>query len=575
MPANPPKRPRWKSNILHSAIAAVCANGLFAPQAQATCGPTVSVSQGQCIFSSAEDTVVNEGVTISTTDGSDAMLYQYFEGGPGSLTNNGIISATASGEDAITHGISIESSYGDTITNNGQISASVDGFGNTHVEGIFIDFFSGTLNNHGSISAHASNETNAAGFGAGTVDRAELHNHGTIQGASDGINPGWSLNIEGGEDSIVNNEANGVLRGRISMSGSNQTLNNDGLIDLNTVDTIGEVSGSFNQSASGTLRITAEGAGEDDHSWIQISGTANISGKAFVDVEEVNTLAVGQTMENVLLANQLNGNFAEVNDNSALFNFVSVATEGSNGRIDFEITKGMTALESVITSGNPTGEGGAEVLDEIIEEGTSDPGMQKVIDALGRLGSEQQVSDAVSQTLPLITGNSAIASSSTLSGIRRVIQARIEAHKGISYGDSHVAADNELWIKPFGSRVDQDDRDGVSGFEGRTSGLVFGVDGMRSEETRLGISFAYAQANIDGNSTAAPNSAEVDIYQLLGYGTHDLGEGRELSFQAGVGQNKTKGERDILFLNETAKANYNSLSATAGIGLAEVSTNMK
>ena len=62
---------------------------------------------------------------------------------------------------------------------------------------------------------------------------------------------------------------------------------------------------------------------------------------------------------------------------------------------------------------------------------------------------------------------------------------------------------------------------------------------------------------------------EVDIYQLLGYGTHDLGEGRELSFQAGVGQNKTKGERDILFLNETAKANYNSLSATAGIGLAD------
>ena len=44
-------RAQWKTNALYSAIAAICANGLFISQAQAVpgCGSTVSADQGQCI----------------------------------------------------------------------------------------------------------------------------------------------------------------------------------------------------------------------------------------------------------------------------------------------------------------------------------------------------------------------------------------------------------------------------------------------------------------------------------------------------------------------------------------------
>jgi outer membrane autotransporter protein len=192
--------------------------------------------------------------------------------------------------------------------------------------------------------------------------------------------------------------------------------------------------------------------------------------------------------------------------------------------------------------------------------------MQTVIDALGRLGTSQEVSDAVSQMLPLFAGSSAIASTSALTGINRVIQARIESNRGMSSGDAFYG-DHKVWLKPFGSLADQNDRNGAPGFEANVGGLALGIDGTVSDSTRLGVAFAYAKADIDGNSKAAPNSAEVDVYQLLGYGSHSLDSDMELNFQAGIGQNNTEGKRDILFLGETAKADYNSLVATAGVGL--------
>lgn len=122
-------------------------------------------------------------------------------------------------------------------------------------------------------------------------------------------------------------------------------------------------------------------------------------------------------------------------------------------------------------------------------------------------------------------------------------------------------------MKPFGSWADQDDRKGVSGYKANTSGLVFGADATISDETRLGLSFAYANASVDGNSSVAPNTAKVDVYQLIGYGSHAFNPDTELNFQLGIGQNNNKGQRRLGAFGTTAVADYSSLTATAGAGL--------
>lgn len=573
MPNAHAPRPQWKTTALYSAIAALCGNGLFISHAQAVpgCGPIVSANQGQCIADDLNDLVINSGVSITTENGP-AVLYPGnlgFDNGEdisGSLTNNGRIISSASGEDS--YAVDITTALLGTLTNNGVISAQSNG--SSAATAISMQTFKGTVNNYGQIVA-ASEGGDAIGFYGGSTEGGVLNNYGTIEGrASDG-GLGYSLSSFGSAGgNTVNNHATGVLRGRIAFGSDHDSLVNAGLIDLSDSPLRSSV-GNFTQTASGTLRILAEGDGVNEFSRLRVDGTATIAGMAFVDVREINTLAAGQTLNNVVTASWLTGNFAQVQDNSALFNFKSLATEGEDGYIDFAIVKGTSAVAAVNANNNPGGLGAAGTLDTIIDRGTANPNMQRLIDALGQLGTEQEVSDAVSQTMPLLAGNSALASNSALTGMNRVIQSRMDANRGMSSGDEFYG-DRKLWLKTFGSWADQDDRSGVSGFDANTAGLVLGADATVSEQTRIGVALAYANSNIDSNSNTAPNSADVDMYQVIGYGSHSLDPNTELNFQAGVGQNNTDGKRDVRFLGDTATADYSSLVATAGVGLARTFT---
>ncbi|WP_082133624.1 autotransporter outer membrane beta-barrel domain-containing protein [Vogesella sp. EB] len=182
------------------------------------------------------------------------------------------------------------------------------------------------------------------------------------------------------------------------------------------------------------------------------------------------------------------------------------------------------------------------------------------------LSTDQEISAAASQTLPLLTGGSMAAAGNALSGINKVIQARIESNRGLSAGDGFFG-DKYVWVKPFGSWADQDDQQGVSGFKSTTTGVAFGVDSAVNDKLRLGTAMAYAKADVDSNSNVAKQSADVDVFQLVGYGSYSLGNNSEVNFQVDVGQNSNKGRRSIAFTNSTATSEYTSYTAHAGAGL--------
>jgi outer membrane autotransporter protein len=179
------------------------------------------------------------------------------------------------------------------------------------------------------------------------------------------------------------------------------------------------------------------------------------------------------------------------------------------------------------------------------------------------LSTQQQVSQAVTQTLPLLTGGATAATRSTLSSVNHIVQARLDSVRGMSSGDSFVN-DQRAWVKPFGSWSKQDDRNGVAGFDSRTYGLVSGVDAEVSRTTRVGAAFAYARSNVDGNSTVAPHGSTVDSYQAIAYGSMDLGNRIDFSFQADIGHNANDGHRDIAFANARAASSFSSNTAHAG-----------
>lgn len=220
---------------------------------------------------------------------------------------------------------------------------------------------------------------------------------------------------------------------------------------------------------------------------------------------------------------------------------------------------GLSVLTSSINRSNSPAFGAARVID-------ANPDLLAEFVSAG-LSSDQQISGGASQTLPLLTGGSVVAAQDVLRDIGRIVQARLASNSGMSTGDA-FEGDKNFWMKPFGSMADQNDRNGVAGYKANTFGLAIGVDGAVTKVLRIGGAFAYAKSDINGQSSIAPQSALVDVYHLLGYGSYSIDDRTEINFQAGIGQNENKGRRQIAFTSSLASSDFSSETANVGVGIA-------
>lgn len=384
-----------------------------------------------------------------------------------------------------------------------------------------------------------------------------------------------------GRGTASSDDANAMIDGIRVSSG----FQNRGVVSL-AANTGVTITGDYIQDEGGVLRLGV--AGDSDYARLNVTGTAMLESNARIDV---NVVTPGQVFNatrlyNVLHADTLvsDGTF-QVTDNSLLFDF---GAEKTGNTVNLTLAAAQrpepepepkpepepepkpepkpdtpTVEQVVVNTGNNPALGAAQALDRIFAANPTGG----VAGHFVGLTTQQQVTDAVTQTLPLLTGGSIAAASSSLSGINRVVQARVEANRGLSSGDDFLA-DSHVWLKPFGSWADQDHRDGVDGFRANTTGFVLGSDAALNERLRVGAALAYARADVDGKSHVASQSLDVSMYQLIGYGSYSLSANTELNFQLDVGRNNNDGRRSIEFANTVARADYDSdtLHLGAGIG---------
>ena len=182
------------------------------------------------------------------------------------------------------------------------------------------------------------------------------------------------------------------------------------------------------------------------------------------------------------------------------------------------------------------------------------------------IASTLQFGNAISQTSPLLTGNSQLATQNALDNFNHVIQDRLNGNRGMSSGDG-FSADRHLWVRPFGSWANQDNQDGVSGYTADTIGFAAGIDGMLSSALRLGGALGYAKVKVDSQSSAAPQSLDVDVYQLIGYGRYSLDSRTGIDFRAHAGLNTNQGSRQIAFTSTVASSSYDSQDFQLGASI--------
>lgn len=597
-------------------LALIAQGALAASSCGHVSGNTIISGQetATCTLASSENLTINQnaGITVSGADavvvhlssgtllnhgsldgqiGMHMLAYSFLSGG---ISNSGSINGSDSGiyldganeiSGSINNSGSINGgsngiylNSASTIDSGLNNSGTISGGSN----GIYLDgtgTINGGISNSGTISGgHYAIYADASA----TLDQITLSGANTARLVGDVYAPNTPLNISSGASFTASNafdvksvtvEQNATFylgampkadAGNVT-SGAGITVS-DGVSNAGTMSLLSSgaaaITGSYTQTASGVLQINLSGS---HYGQLQVDGTATLPSNARIDVNVANGgFSHASPLPGVLSASTLtsDGSFS-VSDNSALFDF-SASKNGNAVDLSYTLAAANGVQDAVQNNNNQAAQGAARVLDSIIMADSSGAIASKFM----VLGSQQQVSDAVSQTLPLLAGGTAAAAQDALASINRVVQARVESALGLSSGDG-IVTDRYLWLKPFGSWARQDSRDGVAGYRANTYGAVIGSDFAVSPALRLGAAFAYANSDVNSSTVYAQN-ARIDVYQLIGYGSYSMANGSNLSAQLDIGQNNNRGERAIAFAGSTASSRYDSQSAHLGVGAGRV-----
>lgn len=489
----------------------------------------------------------------------------------GAIVNNGTISGLAGA-----NGIMINNSTIDSLTNNGTIS-SVGANAALYQNSGTINF---GINNTGTITS------DIYGIALNGTINGGLTNSGIIAGTLRAINVGGtldSIHIAGNNTAQFVGEVSAPNTPTFVDSGASYTMNsgqlftvlsftNNGNLAVDAGAT-GTITGDYSQGVAATFQTKV--TNDTTYGKMVVTGLATLPTNAKIDVNvsNPNFAFTATSMASIISAGTLSWDGTSVvTDNSVLFDF----TASKNGNaVDLNLAVaaggggGSTGVMTAVTNtGNTPATGVATVLDGLVTAfgggGTGNADMDAVIGALGGLTTNQQVSNAVSSTLPLMTGGMAQATSANLHGVNHVIQARMEENRGLSSGDEFVG-NRKAWLKPLGSWANQNDTNGVSGYKAQTYGVALGADTELSQVSNIGAAFATTHSSVNSNS--AVQSSGVNSYQAVLYGSRALDERTELNWAADYGYNQNKGNRYIAFVNRSAAADYTSSSIHLGAGI--------
>ncbi len=354
------------------------------------------------------------------------------------------------------------------------------------------------------------------------------------------------------------------MRHSISAS-SPTTFVNAGTLIVNA-DQAPTITGNFSQLASGILQIGAVSSSEYGQLTIDGMATLPSDAKIFVDVASVNALAGNETLADVLSATSLtsDGSFV-VTDNSAMLGFTAVL-DGNTVDLVSEVV--LSATQAVTAQSNSPAYAAAAVLDDLMDAGGGSADMAAVITTLAMQPSLQAVSQAVTETLPLLNGDAGMATRYALAATNQIVQQRMASYSDRQIGDE-LMVDRYLWARPFGGWGDQDGSGHVAGFESDSHGVIIGADGALSASTRLGVAVSYAETDIDSDSTMAPHRLDIESWQLYAYGNHALGSATELNVQLDIGHHNLDGLRSMPTFSREAHADYDSLSYHFSVGAAQ------
>ena len=362
-----------------------------------------------------------------------------------------------------------------------------------------------------------------------------------------------SVNVANGGQ--INLAANGsTVSGGVTVSNG---FTNAGVVNVG--QSAATITGNYSQLSTGSLAYAPGGR-------LFVNGSANLGANTNIQAPtiqfNVNSFVNGNSTTIITVAGSLVSNGFNVTGGTPVIGYRAVV--GTNS---VNLVAQPNNLQTIIaTQNNVAGQGAAGALNSVLSGfvNGATSAMTPVAVQFANMSSNAQVSQAVSQSLPVLSSESPVQTLAVLTAINQSIEARSLKLRGISSGHE-MYGNNNVWMKPFGSWMNQGNMDGAYGFKANAGGLMLGADHQWDDKVRFGGAFAWG--NSSANSNMGGQSQTSNMYQFIGYGAYALTPSVNVNFQANGGWNNNTTSRNISFLGTNAQGSYDSAVWHAGVGI--------
>ena len=467
-----------------------------------------------------------------------------------SAANTTVVSSSVGATGALLKQVTAGAASGITATFGGDVFATTVTVANSNAAGTVA--FNGSVNattfnfSADGIATIADTKNLTAAVTTGTGNTGTLTFLGTSTMTGDiGTNANVlsSVNINGSGNTVTltgdlhattitvaNLATLKFTKAATTVTGSLTTAGTSGTINVGTATVT--ASGSVTFGANSTLGVTIG----DTNGQLDASATGATLSAGTTIVPTVSGTLTSGTAIVILKDNDGNigtavGNIV-ITDNNSLYNF-TLALNGNN--LELTPTAVATNLSSNATAVN-------SVVDAAF---ASDSTLSAALNGLS--GSSGQEA-ALESLAPVVNGGpiagTVLAGGAALNTVSyRIASLRtgISAGQGLSSGDEVDEGKNFL-LQGFGTYADQNEREGIQGFDSVTGGFSLGADKQIRNVFLVGVAGSYSHTDV--NTSLSENRTSVNSYQGTVYGSYDFGK-NHIDAQFGLAYNDYEGERFI------------------------------
>lgn len=217
---------------------------------------------------------------------------------------------------------------------------------------------------------------------------------------------------------------------------------------------------------------------------------------------------------------EIEGKFANLSKNSR-YEFVD------NGDGTFKVTSVASAADTVADAGGSANNAGTAEAWDSVSASNSSPVAASVTEKLAQLSNSTDAAeqkayvDALTAVAPEVAPMVQKTQTETANQVFGAVGTRLTGGsistggEGMASGDS-IFKRGAMWVQGLFNKSKLDDTSKAKGFDADSSGIAFGAEKFVTDDTKVGIGYAYTNTDIDGFM----RDTDVDTHTAILYGEY-------------------------------------------------------